>query len=93
MFTPTVRKKFFLKSLNGQKIRIQRYKGLGDEPGTAWQNHDGPQNKNFKKITIEDIQEADHTLICFLGKEFTPPPFYPSQRQISGIRYLIIFLI
>ena len=66
-------KEALLKSLNGQKIRIQRYKGLGEmNPEQLWQTTMDPKTRILKKITIEDIQEADHTFDMLLGKEVLP---------------------
>ncbi|MBP8590889.1 DNA gyrase subunit B [Candidatus Shapirobacteria bacterium] len=62
-----------LKSLDGQKVRIQRYKGLGEmNPDQLWQTTMDPNVRILKKITIEDAQEADHTFDMLLGKEVLP---------------------
>ena len=66
-------KEALLKSLNSQKVRIQRYKGLGEmNPEQLWQTTMDPKTRILKKITIEDIQEADHTFDMLLGKEVLP---------------------
>lgn len=66
-------KEALLKSLDSQKVRIQRYKGLGEmNPEQLWQTTMDPKTRILKKITIEDIQEADHTFDMLLGKEVLP---------------------
>jgi len=41
-------------------------------PEQLWQTTMDPKTRILKKITIEDIQEADHTFDMLLGKEVLP---------------------
>lgn len=66
-------KEIFVKTLDGQKVNVQRYKGLGEmDASELWETTLNPQNRQLKQITIEDAAHADATFDMLMG-ELVPP--------------------
>ncbi|HZQ29674.1 MAG TPA: DNA topoisomerase (ATP-hydrolyzing) subunit B [Patescibacteria group bacterium] len=62
-----------LKTTNGQKITIQRYKGLGEmNPEQLWDTTMNPANRILKQVRIEDAEETDATFTMLMGDEVPP---------------------
>jgi DNA gyrase subunit B len=62
-----------LKKLNGDKVSVQRFKGLGEmNAEELWETTMNPANRVMKKVTIDDAEEADHTFTMLMGDEVPP---------------------
>jgi DNA gyrase subunit B len=52
------------------KVRIQRYKGLGEmNPEELWETTMNPANRILKQVNIEDAQEADKVFDILMGTD------------------------
>jgi DNA gyrase subunit B len=62
-----------LKKLNGEKVEIQRYKGLGEmNPVQLWDTTMNPETRLLKKINIIDAERADEIFRILMSEDVPP---------------------
>lgn len=63
----------FLKTEDGQKAIVQRFKGLGEmNEEELWETTMNPETRILKQVTIEDASLADDVFTMLMGSEVPP---------------------
>lgn len=76
-----------VKAKRAAKIKIQRYKGLGEmNPSELKETTMNIENRILKKVTIQDAQEADKTFDILMGTDVAPrKSFIQSNAKLAEI--------
>ncbi len=83
-------KERLLNELGGEKVTLQRYKGLGEmNPTQLWETTMNPENRTLLLVNIEDAAGADRTFDMLMG-EAVPPRTRFIQTHAKEVRNLDI---
>ena len=84
-------KEQFMKTIDkGEKIGLQRYKGLGEmNPTQLWDTTMDPEHRTLLLVTIDDAAEADRTFDMLMGAA-VPPRRRFIQTHARDVRNLDI---
>lgn len=79
-----------LKELKGNKLQLQRYKGLGEmSPEQLWQTTMNPASRTLLKVEIDDAMAADRIFHILMGNEVPPRKSF-IQAHARSVRNLDI---
>ncbi|MCR4285742.1 MAG: type IIA DNA topoisomerase subunit B [Candidatus Kaiserbacteria bacterium] len=70
-----------------QKVRIQRYKGLGEmNPEELWETTMNPKNRVLKQVSVIDAQDADRVFDILMGTDVSSrKSFIQSNAHMANL--------
>ena len=70
-----------------QKVRIQRYKGLGEmNPEELWETTMNPERRILKQVNVSDAQEADRVFDILMGTDVSSrKSFIQSNAHMANL--------
>jgi len=88
VYTEDEREDFMRNIDKGEKVGLQRYKGLGEmNPTQLWDTTMDPEHRTLLLVTIEDAAEADRTFDMLMGAA-VPPRKRFIQTHAKDVRNL-----
>jgi DNA gyrase subunit B len=67
----------YTSEAKGQKVTIQRYKGLGEmNPTQLWETTMNPETRTLKQISVENVEAAGNMFEMLMGEEVPPRKKY-----------------
>ncbi|HEX75095.1 MAG TPA: DNA topoisomerase (ATP-hydrolyzing) subunit B [Dehalococcoidia bacterium] len=77
-----------LKQLEGNKLEIQRYKGLGEmSPEQLWETTMNPASRTLLEVKVEDAMASDRIFHMLMGSEVPPRKSF-IQAHARSVRNL-----
>jgi DNA gyrase subunit B len=75
------------KKKSNSKVRVQRYKGLGEmNPDELWETTMNPENRVLKQVHIEDAADADKVFDILMGEDVSSrKSFIQSNAKLANL--------
>jgi DNA gyrase subunit B len=75
------------KAKSSNKVRIQRYKGLGEmNPEELWETTMNPDNRVLKQVSVEDAADADRVFDILMGEDVSSrKTFIQSNAKLANL--------